>query len=80
LSLHKRTCIQFVESKFVKLCDLLRIGWTVLKTFGLVFQSIVESLLAHVGFFLRSFRMVFHSVHELWTRSLVGSYGVDSLQ
>ena len=39
-----------------------------------------ESLLAHVGFFLRSFGIVFHLVAELKTPSLVGSYGVDSLR
>jgi len=37
-------------------------------------------VLAHVGFFLRSFRIVYHSVVELQTRSLVGSYGFDSLR
>jgi len=37
-------------------------------------------VLAHVGFFLMSFRMVFHSVAELQTRLLVSSYSVDSLR
>ena len=58
-----------VELKLVIWCALLRFGWTVMNTFGLVFQSVVESLLAHVGFFLRSFGMMFHSVTELKTRS-----------
>jgi len=80
LSLHKGACVQFVELKLVMWCALLRFGWTVLKTFGLKCQSVVESLLAHIGFFLRSFGMVFHSVAELYTRSLIGSYGIISLR
>ena len=35
--------------------------------------------MAHVGFFLRSFGMLFYSVAELKTRALIGSYGVVSL-
>ena len=43
-------------------------------------QSVGKSVLAHDGFFLRSFGMVFHLVVELYTRSLIGSYGVVSPQ
>ena len=56
---------QFVEPKLVIWCALLRFIWTVLKIFEFVFQSLSESLLAHVGFFLRSCGMMFHSVAEL---------------
>ena len=42
-------------------------------------QSVGESVLAHDEFFLRSFGMVFHSVAELETRSLIGSYGIVAL-
>ena len=80
MSLYKGACIQFVELKLVMWCALVRFSWTVLKTFGLECQSVVESLLAHVGFFLRSFGMVLHSVAELSSRLLIGSYGVVSLQ
>ena len=65
MSLHKRAYIQFIELKLVMWFALLRFDWTVLKIFGLECQSVVESLLAHVGFFLRSFGMIFHSVVEL---------------
>jgi len=54
-----------VELKLVIWCALLRFGWTVLKIFGLVFQSVSKLLLAHIGFFLRLFEMMFHSVAEL---------------
>ena len=64
-------CIQFIELKLVILCALLRFDWTILKTFGLVFQSVVESLMAHVGFFLRSFGIMFYLVTEFKTLSLV---------
>jgi len=64
-SLHKGACIQFAEADDGVWCTLLRFGWTVLKTFGLESQSVEESVLAHVGFFLRSLGMVFHSVVEL---------------
>ena len=36
-----------------------------MKTFGLEYQSVVESLLVHVGFFFRSFGIVFYSLAEL---------------
>ena len=42
-----------------------------MKIFGLVFLSVVESLLAHVGFFSKSFGLVFLSVVELKTRWLI---------
>jgi len=58
-------CIEFVKLKLVMWCALHRFGWTVLKTFGLECQSVIESSLAHVGFFLRSFGMVIHLVAEL---------------
>jgi len=54
-----------VELKLVIWCALLRFLWTVIKIFEFVFQSLSESLLAHVGFFLRSCGMMFHSVVEL---------------
>ena len=38
-------------------------------------QSVRESVLAHDGFFLRSFGIEFHEVAEWETRSLIGSYG-----
>ena len=80
MSLHKGGVHSVCRAEDGIWCALLRFGWTVLKTFGLVFQSIVESLLAHVGFFLRSFGMVFYSIAELYTHSLVASYGVDYLR
>ena len=40
-------------------CALLKFSWTVLKIFGLESQSVGESVLAYVEFFLRSFGMVF---------------------
>ena len=42
-------------------------------------QSVGESVLAHVGFFLRLTWNVFHSVAELLTCSFAGSYGIISL-
>ena len=42
-------CIQFAELKLVIYCALLRFVWDFLKIFGLVFESGVESSLAHVG-------------------------------
>ena len=39
-------------------------------------QSVGESVLAHDGFFLRSFGIEFHEVAEWETHSLVGSYGI----
>ena len=36
-----------------------------------------ESVLAHDGFFLRSFGIEFHEVAEWETRSLVGSYRIS---
>ena len=53
------------ELKLVVWRALLRFGCTILKTFELIFPSVGESFLAHVGFVLRSFGMVFHSVAEL---------------
>jgi len=79
LSLYKGVSIQIVELRLVIWYALLRFGWTVLKTFMLVFQLVVESLLAHVRFFLRSFGLVFQSVAELKICLLVGSYYVVSL-
>ena len=75
--MHKGACIQFVEADYGVWCALLRFGSTVLKTFEMKSQSVGELVLAHVGFFLRSFGIVFHSVAELKTRSC--SYGVFSL-
>ena len=80
MSLHKGACIQFVEPELVMWCALLRFVWIVLKTFEVECQSVGESVLAHIEFFLRSFGMVFYSDVELKTRSLVGSYGVVSLR
>ena len=77
LSLHKGVCIQFVEADDDVWCALLRFRWTIYKTFGLENQSIGESVLAHVGFFLRSFGIEFHEVVEWETRSLVDSYGIS---
>ena len=51
-----------------------------MKTFELESQSVGELVLAYVGFFLRLFGMVFHSIAELQTSSLAGSYGVISLR
>ena len=65
MSLHKGTCIQFAEADDDDSYALLRFGRTVLKTFELKIQSVGESVLAYVGFFLKSFGMVFHSVAEL---------------
>ena len=39
-------------------------------------QSVGESVLAHDGFFLRSFGIEFHEVAEWETRSLVSLYGI----
>jgi len=58
-------CIQFVEVDDGICCALLIFGWTVLKTFGPKNQSVGESVLAHDGFFLRSFGIEFHEVAEL---------------
>ena len=71
MSLHKEGVHSLAELKLVIWSVLLRFSWTVLKIFELVFQSVDELLLAHVGFFLRSFGIVFHSVAELYTRPLV---------
>ena len=54
-----------VEMKLVFWCALLRFGLTVLTTFGLLFELVGNSLLAHVVFFLRSFGMVLNSFVEL---------------
>ena len=40
-------------------------------------QSVGESVLAHDGFFLRSFGIEFHEVAEWETSLLVGSYGIS---
>ena len=71
-------CIQFAEADDGIWCALLKFCldrfediWTGKS------QSVGESVLAHDGFFLRSFGIEFHEVAELKTCSLVGSYGIS---
>ena len=77
MRLHKGACIQFAKADDGVWCTLLRFDWTVLKTFGLENQLVGESVLARVGFFLRSFGIEFQEVVEWETRSSIGSYGIS---